>query len=58
LSATVQDVADRLLLSVEDVERALSEGNRELQRIIDEDFDADELRELTEGRIVTSGDQR
>jgi len=54
LAASTQEIADRLLLPVDEVERSLADGNRALQRKID-DFDADELREFTEGLIVASG---
>jgi hypothetical protein len=49
LAAEAPQIAERLLLPVERVEQLLKAGNRELDRVMHEDFEEAELRELTEG---------
>lgn len=49
LAATPRQIAARFLLPVKHVEQLLKDGNRELERILKDDFEEAELREITEG---------
>jgi hypothetical protein len=51
LTATPQQIAKRFLLTAARVEELLKAGNRELERIVREDYEEDELRAMTEGRL-------
>lgn len=51
LSATPQQIAERLLLPVARVVKLLKAGNLELARVVKEDYEEAELREMTEGRL-------
>jgi len=51
LAATAQQIAARLLLPVATVERLLQDGNRELERIRNADFEEAELKLMTDGRL-------
>jgi hypothetical protein len=51
LAVTPQQIAGRLLLPVEQVKQLLRDGNRELERILKDDFEEAELREMTEGLL-------
>jgi hypothetical protein len=51
LRATPREVAERLLLPETEAEALIKAGNQALQRVIEEDFTAEELHDMTEGHL-------
>jgi hypothetical protein len=58
LAAKPADIAKRLVLPVGRVEELLTAGSRELRRIIEKDFDRDEVAEFTDGAVTALGESQ